>query len=318
MRLRFSARGTFFCEVERFKFYWDKNLDSRPTCIPPCQHRKKIRTLFKLTKLWANMWGRQPCKCVGYVKYGAPGHWSCATQPGKASTDTWTSTAADKSEIACSNEAFGGDPYPNTPKECVCLAEDANIPADYASTSIPGSVTLTVKQVVVSIAKQLKRLVIKAVCGELPSKHTTTTTTTTPTTTTKAAMSTTTTATTTTCTCNHKSRFYVGRTIKKTPRNQTGVLQWVEECADDCRNTPVCQVWVVELTGEERCLLKQADSNVLGGFQYEQQNDYYGGEKECACTTQTTTTTTTNTTCNECISPKRGFRWVQCHCRTGG
>ena len=65
--------------------------------------------------------GGTACTCNGFVKYGAQDNWACAVLV----TD----------QIECSNDAFGGDPHPNSQKDCFCLAtQSLPDPTDTAGT----------------------------------------------------------------------------------------------------------------------------------------------------------------------------------------
>ena len=58
-------------------------------------------------KACAKEHGGGPCTCSGYVRFGAPGHWSCSI--------------VALGQADCSNSVFGGDPWPGHTKACYCL-----------------------------------------------------------------------------------------------------------------------------------------------------------------------------------------------------
>jgi len=64
------------------------------------------------------------CECKGYVKYGKDGGWSCAVE----------STVA----VDCTNDAMGGDPFPNVDKECMCASSGAAVEAAVHSAGTRG------------------------------------------------------------------------------------------------------------------------------------------------------------------------------------
>lgn len=85
------------------------------------------------------------------------------------------------------------------------------------------------------------------------------------------------------CKCAGQNRFYLGKTIIKFLPSSAmdSSMTWAEECQWRCRSTDKCQVWIVELSGEERCMLKH---NVPIGSKdstYETREGYIGGDDYC-------------------------------------
>lgn len=99
------------------------------------------------------------------------------------------------------------------------------------------------------------------------------------------------------CPVKDAGRFYKGRTIAKLiPAESDDSTTWrYEECSIKCTQSKGCDVWVLELTAERRCILK---SNTGASPEFEARANVVGGTKdfECKCVTLTTPSTTTTST----------------------